>query len=34
LLDLALRHRGVGALSVKGQRESEEDESEREPTEH
>jgi hypothetical protein len=34
LLDLSLRHRGVGALSVKGQRESEEDESEREPTEH
>jgi hypothetical protein len=34
LLDLAFRHHGVGALSVKGQSESEDNESEREPTEH
>jgi hypothetical protein len=34
LFDLALRHGVVIALSVKGQRESEENESEGEPTEH
>jgi hypothetical protein len=35
LLDLAFRHSTVAALlSVKGQSESEENESEREPTEH
>jgi len=34
LLDLAFRHRIIVALSVKGQSEGEEDESEREPTEH